>query len=106
MKIPVIVVSGPTASGKSALALKIAEKYGGEIVSADSMQIYKELSVGTAKPDKSEIKRVPHHLVDILEPEEKFSAADFKKRAEEAIEDISSRGRLPRIAGGTGSMPY
>lgn len=102
MKIPVIVVSGPTASGKSALALKIAEKYGGEIVSADSMQIYKELSVGTAKPDKSEIKRVPHHLVDILEPEEKFSAADFKKRAEEAIEDISSRGRLPIIAGGTG----
>ena len=102
MKIPVIVVSGPTASGKSALALKLAEKYGGEIVSADSMQIYKELSVGTAKPDKSEIKRVPHHLVDILEPEEKFSAADFKKRAEEAIEDISSRGRLPIIAGGTG----
>ena len=102
MKIPVIVVSGPTASGKSALALKIAEKYGGEIVSADSMQIYKELSVGTAKPDKSEIKRVPHHLVDILEPEEKFSAADFKKRAEEAIEDISSRGRLPILAGGTG----
>mgnify|MGYP004648700259 FL=1 len=102
MKIPVIVVSGPTASGKSALALKIAEKYGGEIVSADSMQIYKELSVGTAKPDKSEMERVPHHLVDILEPEEKFSAADFKKRAEEAIEDISSRGRLPIIAGGTG----
>ena len=61
MKIPVIVVSGPTASGKSALALKLAEKYGGEIVSADSMQIYKELSVGTAKPCQSEMERVPHH---------------------------------------------
>lgn len=102
MKTPVIAVTGPTASGKSALAIELSVKYGGEIISADSMQIYKELSVGTAKPGIDELEKVPHHLVDILSPEEKFSAADFKKRADAAIEDISSRGRIPVIAGGTG----
>ncbi len=102
MKTPVIAVTGPTASGKSALSLNLALKYGGEIVSADSMQIYKGLSVGTAKPTEEEMKKVRHHLTDILEPEEKFSAADFVKRAKEAVSDIASRGLLPIIAGGTG----
>lgn len=102
MKIPVIAVTGPTASGKSALAMEIALKYGGEIVSADSMQIYKGLSVGTAKPTAEEMEKVRHHLVDIIEPEENFSAADFVQRAKPAVSDISGRGKLPVIAGGTG----
>lgn len=102
MKIPVIVVAGPTASGKSALALELALKYGGEIVSADSMQVYKGLNIGTAKPTDEERKAVKHHLVDILELNEGFSAAEFCKRAREAVSDIHSRGSLPIIVGGTG----
>lgn len=102
MKIPVIVVAGPTASGKSALALELALKYKGEIVSADSMQVYKSLDIGTAKPTDEERKAVKHHLVDILELNEGFSAAEFCKRAREAVSDIHSRGSLPIIVGGTG----
>lgn len=102
MKIPVIVIAGPTASGKSALALELAEKYNGEIVSADSMQIYKGLDIGTAKPNADELKRVRHHLIDIAERNEAFSAADFCEKAREAVSDIHSRGRLPIMVGGTG----
>lgn len=102
MKIPVIVIAGPTASGKSDAAMSIALKYGGEIVSADSMQIYKGLDIGTAKPTKEDREKVPHHMIDICDINERFSAADFVGGAKEAIEDIYLRGRLPIVAGGTG----
>lgn len=98
----IIAVAGPTASGKSALALAICEKYGGELVSVDSMQVYRGMDIGTAKPDESERARVPHHMIDICSPEEAFSAADFAARAHEAIAEIKSRGALPVLCGGTG----
>lgn len=102
MKIPVIVISGPTASGKSALAMQICEKYGGEIVSADSMQIYRTLDIGTAKPTAKEQEKVRHHMIDILDIDESFSAAEFSRRAEKIVADIYGRGKLPVLAGGTG----
>lgn len=102
MKIPLIVVAGPTASGKSALALELCERYGGELVSADSMQIYRGLDIGTAKPTAEEQKRARHHMIDILDINEKFSAADYAAMAGKIIADIHKRGRLPVIAGGTG----
>ena len=98
----VIVVVGPTASGKTRLAVEIAKKYGGEIVSADSMQIYKYMDIGTAKPSKAEQAEVRHHLIDICDPSESFSAADFAKCAHEAIADIRSRGKRAVLCGGTG----
>ena len=98
--LPIIV--GPTASGKSALALAIAEEIGGEIVSCDSMQIYKRMNIGTAKPTKEELARVPHHMIDIAEPWENFSCADYARLADEAISDIISRGKTPIVCGGTG----
>lgn len=97
-----LAVAGPTASGKSALALALCERYGGELVSVDSMQVYREMDIGTAKPDKSELSRVRHHLVDICSPAEAFSAADFAAAAHEAIADIRSRGKIPVLCGGTG----
>ncbi len=102
MKIPIIVVAGPTASGKSALALELCERYGGELVSADSMQIYRGLNIGTAKPTAEEQKRARHHMIDILDINEKFCAADYSAMAGEIIADIHKRGHLPVIAGGTG----
>ncbi len=101
-KIPVIAVQGPTASGKSATALAICEKYGGEIISCDSMQIYRRMDIGTAKPTKEEMARVPHHLIDICEPDEDFSAAAFATEAQNAIADVYSRGKMPVLCGGTG----
>lgn len=101
-KIPLIVVVGPTASGKTDIAVEIAKRYNGEVVSADSMQIYKQMSIGTAKPTKEEMKRIPHHLVDILELSKDFSVADYAQLAHVAISDIYSRGKLPILAGGTG----
>lgn len=98
----IIAVAGPTASGKSALALSICERYGGELVSVDSMQVYRGMDIGTAKPVDAERARVPHHLIDICAPSETFSAADFAARAHEAIADIKARGRLPVLCGGTG----
>ncbi|MGM9663629.1 MAG: tRNA (adenosine(37)-N6)-dimethylallyltransferase MiaA [Eubacteriales bacterium] len=98
----IIAVAGPTASGKSALALSICERYGGELVSVDSMQVYRGMDIGTAKPDDAERARVPHHLIDICAPSETFSAADFAARAHEAIADIKARGHLPVLCGGTG----
>lgn len=100
IKLPIIV--GPTAGGKSALALAIAEEVGGEIVSCDSMQIYKRMNIGTAKPTEDELKRVRHHMIDIVEPWENFSCADYARLADEAITDIVSRGKTPIICGGTG----
>ena len=98
----IIAVVGPTASGKSALALTLAERLGGEIVSCDSMQIYRGMDIGTAKPTLAERAAVPHHLIDIAEPEEAFSAVDYIAAAGEAVSDILSRGKLPILCGGTG----
>ncbi len=99
---PLVVIVGPTASGKSALAMEIAEKFDGEIICADSRTIYKYMDIGTAKPTEVDQKAVPHHLIDIIEPSEVFSAAKFKQLALEVIEDIASRGKLPILVGGTG----
>ncbi len=101
-KIPLLVVVGPTASGKSAYAIKKAIELGGEIISGDSMQIYRGMDIGTAKPSTEEMQGVPHHLIDIANIKEPFSAARFLELASGAIADISSRGKLPIIAGGTG----
>lgn len=97
-----IVIVGETASGKSALALTLAGRHNGEIIAADSRTVYKGMDVGTAKPSRAEQARVPHHLIDVIAPNERFTAADFKKRATQVIEDIQSRGKLPIIVGGTG----
>ncbi len=101
-KTPLLVVVGPTASGKSEYAVNAAIKLGGEIVSGDSMQIYRKMDIGTAKPSKDEMRGIPHHLIDVCDINEPFSAAKFVDLANEAIRDIASRGKLPIIAGGTG----
>ena len=101
-KIPLLVVVGPTASGKSAYAIEKAIQLGGEIISGDSMQIYRGMNIGTAKPTAEETCGIPHHLIDIAEIDEPFSAARFVELASDAIEDIAARGKLPIIAGGTG----
>lgn len=101
-KIPLIVVAGPTASGKTGLAIDIARKFDGEVVSADSMQIYKYMDIGTAKPTTEERAMCPHHLIDFVEPDEDFSVADYTKLAHEKIADIYARGKLPVMCGGTG----
>ncbi len=99
---PLVVIAGETASGKSALALDVAERFGGELICADSWTVYKGFDVGTAKPSIEERRRVPHHLLDIADPEKGYSAAEFQKRAFAAIEGIAARGRLPVLVGGTG----
>ncbi|MBQ8227607.1 MAG: tRNA (adenosine(37)-N6)-dimethylallyltransferase MiaA [Clostridia bacterium] len=101
-KIPIIVVAGPTASGKTSLGIAVCKKFSGEVISADSMQIYKGMNIATAKPTKEETDGIPHHLIDVIDPEERFSVAEFKRLAEEKISDIVSRGKLPVIVGGTG----
>ena len=98
----VVVLAGPTAGGKSALALKLAEALGGEIVNADSMQVYRRLDVGTAKPTRAERARVPHHLLDVVEPDEQYSAGRYAEEARAAVAAIAARGRLPLLVGGTG----
>ena len=100
--IPIISVVGPTASGKTRLAVDIALKYNGEVVSCDSMQIYKGMDIGTAKPAPQETLGVPHHLIDIIEPDESFSVADYTSLANNVIQEIHSRGKIPIVAGGTG----
>jgi len=97
-----VVLAGPTAAGKSAIALLLAEKLGGEIISVDSMQVYRGLDIGTAKPTAQERSRVPHHLIDVVEPSERFDAAQFVQLAAQAMVDIQSRGRVPILCGGTG----
>ncbi len=98
----VVVVLGPTASGKSSLAVEIALKFGGEIVSADSVSVYKGLDIGSAKPSESEMKGVPHHLIDAVSPKSSFSVGDYEDLALPVVNDILKRGKLPVICGGTG----
>jgi tRNA dimethylallyltransferase len=101
-KQPLIVIVGETASGKSALAMGLAKKFNGELVCADSWTVYKGFDIGTAKPSVAEQKQIKHHLLDIADPKEGFSAAIFKRMAMEAIDDIAQRGKLPILVGGTG----
>ena len=101
-KIPLIVVAGPTASGKTSLAIDIAKTLDGEIVCADSMQIYKYMDIGTAKATRDEQAQCPHHLMDIVEPDCEFSVADYTELAHKTISDIVSRGKTPIMCGGTG----
>lgn len=102
MKQKIIVIVGPTAVGKTSFSIDVAKKFHGEIISGDSMQIYKKLNIGTAKVTPEEMEDVPHHLIDIKEVDEAYSVADFQKDAAQKIEEIVSRGHLPIIAGGTG----
>ncbi|MCL2773231.1 MAG: tRNA (adenosine(37)-N6)-dimethylallyltransferase MiaA [Oscillospiraceae bacterium] len=102
-KAQIIVVCGPTASGKTFVSIELAKILGGEIISADSMQIYKELNIGTAKPTREEMSGIPHHLIDIVSiNDDTFSVAEYVKRAGECAEDILRRGKVPVICGGTG----
>ncbi len=98
----VVAVVGPTGVGKTALGIELAERFSGEIVNFDSVQVYRYLDLGTAKPTPEERARVPHHLIDILEPDEPFNAAAFVERADRVIAEITARGRLPVLVGGTG----
>ncbi len=98
----VIVICGPTASGKTALSIELAKKIDGEIVSADSMQIYKYMDIGSAKPTKDEMSGIKHYMLDFVEPNIRYSVADYKKEAEKCIEEILSKGKIPIVVGGTG----
>ena len=98
----IVVVCGPTASGKTALSVELAKRLSGEIISADSMQIYKGMDIATAKPTKEEKQGIPHYLMDFLDPHDSFSVADYVKAAHGIIADIAARGKLPIITGGTG----
>ncbi len=98
----VLIIGGPTAVGKTATSIEMAKRFNGEIVSADSMQIYKHMDIGSAKPTKEEIGDVPHHLIDFIDPDKTYSVSDFQKDAFEKIDDILSRGKLPIVVGGTG----
>lgn len=100
--VPLIVLVGPTAVGKSSMALAVAERIEGEIIAADSMQVYRGLDIGTAKPSADERGRIPHHLLDLVDPNQSFTAADYVRLASTAIADIRTRGRLPIMVGGTG----
>jgi len=99
---PLLVIAGPTASGKSALAVALALHFGGEIISCDSVAVYREFEIGTAKPSREERALVPHHLIDIATPSELFTAGDYSRLAREAAAQITARGRLPIVCGGTG----
>ena len=101
-KIKILAVVGPTASGKTAVSVELARRLGGEIVSCDSMQIYRRMNIGTAKPTKEEMNGVVHHLIDVVEPDAPFSCAEYVTLATEAVKDISARGKLPILCGGTG----
>ncbi len=102
MKPNILVVCGPTASGKTALAVALAQRFSGEVVSADSMQVYRRMNVGTAKPAAEEMEGIPHHMLDVADPEENYSVARYVQDAAPVVDDILARGKLPIIAGGTG----
>lgn len=98
----VVVICGPTASGKTALSIELAKKIGGEVVSCDSMQIYKDMDIGTAKPTIEEMQGIKHYMIDILSPDERYSVADYKVQAKKAIREIIEKGKTPIVVGGTG----
>ena len=102
MKRPMIILAGPTAVGKTAASIRLAKAVGGEIISADSMQVYRHMDIGSAKIRPEEMEGVPHYLVDVLEPEEDFNVVRFQQMAKAAAEEIYARGRIPIAAGGTG----
>ena len=102
MNRPLIILTGPTAAGKTDISIRLAEKIGGEIISADSMQVYKRMDIGTAKITEAEMHGIRHHLIDVLEPTEPFNVSVFKELADKAAEDIYSRGKIPIMVGGTG----
>jgi tRNA dimethylallyltransferase len=97
-----IVLAGPTASGKTSLSLYLAERFHGEIVSCDSVAVYRDMEIGTAKPDKADRQRIPHHLIDVVDPTEPYTAGDYSRAARTALQDIVARGRIPIVTGGTG----
>jgi len=101
-KLPLLVVAGPTASGKTGLGVELAKRYNGEVISADSMQIYKDMNVGTAKATPEEMQGIPHHLLNFLDPTQQFSVAEYVEMASTLIKDIVARGKLPIVVGGTG----
>lgn len=101
-KAKVIIIGGPTAVGKTKTAIELAKRLKGEVISADSMQIYMGMDIGSAKPDMAEREGIVHHLLDVADPKEPFSVSDFKRLAEAAIDDIHSRGKVAIVAGGTG----
>ena len=103
---PLVYVVGPTAVGKTALAVAVARRFGGEVVNADSRQVYRGMTIGTAKPTPEERAAAPHHLLDIIDPPEPFGLALFLERASEAVPGIRSRGRLPIVCGGTGQYVW
>ena len=99
---PLVIITGPTAVGKTAISLKLAQRIGGEIISADSMQVYRGMDIGTAKIKVAEMQGIRHHLIDVLEPDETFHVVTFQKLAKACIRDVAQRGKIPIIAGGTG----
>ena len=99
---PMVVLTGPTAVGKTELSIRLAEALDGEIISADSMQVYKKMNIGTAKIRKEEMRGIPHHLIDVLDPAEEFNVARFQEMAKEALAGIYERGKIPLVVGGTG----
>ena len=101
-----VAIVGPTATGKSALALRLAQRLGGEIVSADSRQVYRRMDIGTAKPSAVERAAIPHHLIDVVDPDEEYSLAIYLRDAAEAVGDVHRRGKLPILAGGTGQYAW
>ena len=98
----ILVIVGPTASGKTALGVELALELGGEVVSADSMQVYRRMNIGTAKPSAEEMRGVPHHMLDVADPEEDYSVARYVAEAAACVDDILARGKLPILVGGTG----
>lgn len=98
----ILVITGPTATGKTALAVLLAQKYGGEVVSADSMQLYRKMDIGTAKPSQEELGTIRHHMIDVADPDESYSVSRYTDEAAASVDDILSRGKLPIVAGGTG----
>jgi len=99
---PLLVLLGPTASGKTALSLRLAEHFGGEIVSCDSVAVYREMEIGTAKPTFAERRKIPHHMIDVASLSDAFTAGEYARQARVAIAEITAKGRLPIITGGTG----
>ena len=99
---PMVILTGPTAVGKTALSIRLAKAIGGEIISADSMQVYQKMNIGTAKIKTDEMEGIPHYLVDVLDPAEEFHVARFQKMAKEALQNIYEKGKIPLVVGGTG----